>query len=241
MSERPEPARTWFLRGMRGMFSVPALILMISMAGYGVLCRESGLSFGQSVFTTAAIWALPSQLVLVGAIAAGASLPTATIGVALSAIRFVPMIAAWVPLVRSERVPRWRILAMSHFCSVTPWVFAMLRLPKVPAEARLVYFAGFALTLGAACTIITGAAYLLAGAMPPVIAALMFFLTPLYFVTALTASSRLAAERLALALGLVLGPVFRLSGLPLDLVWSGLIGGTLAYAGHRILRRRGAS
>jgi predicted branched-subunit amino acid permease len=97
------PVAIWALRGMRAVLSVPAAILLTSMAGYGVLCRESGLSFGQAIFSTAAIWALPSQVVLVSAIAKGASLPVAALGVALSAIRFVPMIASWVPLVRTER------------------------------------------------------------------------------------------------------------------------------------------
>ena len=74
--------------------------------------------------------------------------------------------------------------------------------------------------------------------MHPVVAGLLFFLTPIYFLTALTGSARLNAERLALAAGLVLGPLFHLSGLPLDLVWAGILGGTLAYAGHRVLARR---
>ena len=231
-------ARSWALRGMGAVISVPALILLTSMAGFGVLCRESGLTLGQAVFMTAAIWALPSQVVLVGAIAGGASLPAAAIGVALSAIRFVPMIASWVPMLKAERIPKWRIVLLSHSVAVTSWVIAALHLPKLPAEARFPYFVGFALTLTTAGTVITGLSYLIAGTLPPVLAGMLFFLTPIYFLTALSASARLHAERLALALGLGLGPLFRLFGLPLDLVWAGLVGGTLAYLGHRLLARR---
>lgn len=238
MSEGPDPAFVWVLRGVRGVVSVPTAILLASMAGFGVLCRESGLTFGQALFTTAVTWALPSQVVLVGAIAGGASLATAAIGVALSAIRFVPMVASWATLFPSGKTARWQLLALSHFVAVTSWVVAMLRLPKLPPEARLPYFTGFAVTLTTAGTLVTGASFLLAGALPPALAGLLFFLTPIYFLTALTASARLTAERLALAFGLALGPLFRLLGAPLDLVWAGLAGGTLAWLGHRLARRR---
>lgn len=232
------PARLWVLRGIGGIASVPVAILLVSLAGFGVLCREAGLTLGQAMFSTAAIWALPSQVVLVGAIASGASLAAAAIGVALSAVRFVPMIASWVPLVSAGKPAKWRILILAHFVAVTSWVVAALRLPKLPAEARLPYFTGFAVTLTTAGTIVTGLSYVLAGSLSPMLAGLLFFLTPIYFLTALTASARLAAERIALAAGLALGPLFRLSGLPLDLVWVGLIGGTLAYIGHHALARR---
>ncbi len=228
----------WVLRGMRGVVSAPAAILLLSMAGFGVLCREAGLSLGQAMFATAAIWALPSQVVLVGAIASGAALPTAALSVALSALRFVPMLASWVPMVRGARTQRWHLLVLSHFVAVTSWVVSALHLPKLPGEARLPYFAGFALTLTSAGTLVTGLSFALAGALPPILAGTLFFLTPIYFLTALTASARLHAERLALGAGLLLGPLFRLSGLPLDLVWAGLVGGSLAYIGHRILARR---
>jgi predicted branched-subunit amino acid permease len=237
MTERPDPAWLWALRGMRGVFSIPAAILLTSMAGFGVFCRESGLTLGQAVFTTGVIWALPSQVVLVGAIAAGASLATAAIGVALSAIRFVPMVAAWAPTIRTEHTRTWQLLALSHFVALTSWVVGALRMPRMPPEARIPWFAGFAVSLTATGTLVTAASYVLTGALPPVVTGLLFFLTPIYFLTALTASSRLLAERLALAAGLVLGPLFRLSGLPLDLVWAGLAGGTLAYLGARLARR----
>jgi predicted branched-subunit amino acid permease len=238
MTDHREPALLWALRGTRAILSVPAFILLTSMAGFGVLCREAGLSLGQAVFTTAAIWALPSQVVLVGAITGGASLATAAVGVALSAIRFVPMLAAWAPAVRTPQTPRWQVVVLSHFVAVTSWVVAMTRLPRLPPEARLPYFAGFAVTLTTTGTLVTGASFALAGTLPAILAGLLFFLTPIYFLTALSASARLTAERLALVFGLALGPLMRVIGLPLDLVWAGLAGGTLGWLGHRLARRR---
>lgn len=226
------------LRGAREVVSVPAAILLASMVGFGVLCRESGLTLGQAIFATAAIWALPSQIVLVGAIAGGASLPAAMLGVALSAVRLAPMTASWVSLIRTPATARWQLILLSHFVAVTAWVVAAMRLPKLPAEARLPYFTGFVTTLATSGTVVTALGFMLAGAVSPMVAGLLVFLTPIYFLVALTVSSRLLAERLALAAGLALGPLLRLAELPLDLVWSGLIGGTLAYAGHRAFAGR---
>jgi predicted branched-subunit amino acid permease len=233
-----KPRLGWFLDGMRAMLSVPAAILLLSMMGFGVLCRESGVSLGQAVFMTVAIWALPSQVVLVGAIASGATLPAAALSVALSAIRFVPMVASWVPMVRGPGTRRWQVLVLSHFLAVTSWVVSAMRLPHVPVEGRLSFFAGFAVTLTTTATLVTALSFLLAAALPPVLAGLLFFLTPLYFLFALSVPAKDVTERLALPLGLALGPLFRFLDLPLDLVWAGLVGGCLAFAGQRALTGR---
>src|SRR5918998_2297033 len=136
MDAAPDRTAVWALRGTRAVLSVPAAILLTSMAGFGVLCREAGLTLGQAVFMTAAIWALPSQVVLVGAIASGASIWAAAIGVALSAVRFVPMIASWVPMVRIASTPKWKIVVLAHFVAVMSLGVAGAPLPKKPAEGR---------------------------------------------------------------------------------------------------------
>jgi hypothetical protein len=41
-------------------------------------------------------------------------------------------------------------------------------------------------------------------------------------------------DRLALAFGLLLGPLLVYFRVELDLMWTGVIGGTLAYAVHRL-------
>ncbi len=228
----------WFARGTTGIASVPALILMVSFVGFGVLCRESGLSLGQAVFMTASIWALPSQVVLVGAVASGASLLVTAIAVALSAVRLTPMVAAWVPMVRQPDTPRWRLLALSHFVAITAWVWSFLKLPALPRAARIPYFSGFAVTLSICNIAVTAASYLLAAALPVEAAAALFFLTPIYFLTALSAAARIAAERYALAIGLALGPLLNWLDVGLDLLWAGLGGGTLAWLAGRLARHR---
>jgi predicted branched-subunit amino acid permease len=226
----------WFVRGTSGIASVPALILMVSFIGFGVLCRESGLTLGQSVFMTASVWALPSQVVLVGSVASGASLLVTAIAVSLSAVRLTPMVAAWVPMVRQPQTPRWRLLGLSHFVAITAWVWSFLKLPALPRAARIPYFAGFAVTLSICNIAVTAASYVLAGALPVEAAAALFFLTPIYFLTALSAAARIPAERYALAIGLVLGPLLSWLDVGLDLLWAGLGGGTLAWLAARLWR-----
>ena len=45
---------------------------------------------------------------------------------------------------------------------------------------------------------------------------------------------------LASYLGLTIGPVLAFSNVQFDLLWTGVIGGTLAYVLHRVQRTRGA-
>jgi predicted branched-subunit amino acid permease len=227
----------WFARGTSGITSTPALILMVTFIGFGALCRESGLTLGQAVFMTAFIWALPSQVVLVGSIASGASLLVTWIAVALSAVRLTPMVAAWVPMVRRPDTPRWQLLALSHFVAITAWVWSFLKLPTLPRSARIPYFAGFAVILSICNIAVTAISFLLAGALPVQAAAALFLLTPIYFLTALSAAARIPAERYALAIGLVLGPLLHWLDIGLDLLWAGLGGGTLAWLVGRMTRR----
>ena len=44
----------------------------------------------------------------------------------------------------------------------------------------------------------------------------------------------LMVDKVALVFGLVLGPVLTAMHLDLDLMWTGVVGGTLAYAVHRL-------
>jgi hypothetical protein len=47
-------------------------------------------------------------------------------------------------------------------------------------------------------------------------------------------NSRMLVDRLALAFGLMLGPLFAWWQLGLDLMWSGIAAGTAAYLAHRL-------
>jgi len=221
----------WFLRGACKIVSAPALILMATLVGYGGLAREAGLALGETLLGLALVWALPSLLVMVSGMLSGASLVACMLAVTLSAVRLLPMTMAFVPLVRNPDRPKWQLYFAAHFVAVTAWVFAMTRLPDMPRAVRLPYFLGFATTLVTACVVLVAIAYVSLAAFPPIVSGALFFMTPVYFMTALWAAGRHSADRLAMVFGLVLGPVFHILEPQFDVLWAGLAGGSLAYAG----------
>ena len=81
-------------------------------------------------------------------------------------------------------------------------------------------------------------AYLLLDVFPPIVAGALFFMTPVYFMTALWAAARHHVDKIALLAGIALGPLFYLIEPEFDVLWAGLIGGSLAYVGGKWAVRR---
>ncbi|MEJ8476742.1 AzlC family ABC transporter permease [Roseibium algae] len=232
------PGRVWFFRGSRAAVSIPALILTAAFVGYAGLARGSGLSLAETLLMTGMVWALPSIVVLTGAISSGLGLVPAAIAVALASVRLMPMTMALVPLVKVEgKTKRWQLLYISHFVAITAWVYGMRNLPNLPREGRLPFFAGFGTTVTSFVFCMTGIAYMLVERMPPVLAGALFLLTPIYFVCSLWSASKISADKAAMIIGLLLGPLFYIYLPGLDLLWTGLVGGTIAYLITRYMRR----
>ncbi|MES0809177.1 AzlC family ABC transporter permease [Roseibium sp. SCPC15] len=232
------PGRVWMFRGAQAAMSIPALILTAAFIGYAGLARESGLSLAETLAMTGLIWALPSIVVLTGALNSGMGLIPAAIAVALASVRLMPMTIAFLPLVKIPgKTKTWQLLIASHFVAVTAWVFAMKNLPDYPKEARLPFFVGFGSALTGFVFCMTGIAYLVVERMPDVVAGALVLLTPVYFLCSLWGAAQLNADKVAMAAGLVLGPIVFLVAPGLDLLWTGLIGGTAAYFGTRLMRR----
>ncbi len=239
LSNSPVTGSGWMLRGARAAVSIPALILTAAFVGYAGLARETGLSLAETLAMTGLIWALPSIVVLTGALSSGMGLIPAGIAVALASVRLMPMTMALMPLIKVPGKTRhWQLLLASHFVAVTAWVFAMKNLPDLPREGRLPFFVGFGSAVTGFVFCMTGISYLLVEQLPDLVAGALVLLTPVYFLCSLWGASRLSEDKVALVAGLVLGPVFFLNLPGLDLLWTGLAGGTLSYAGMRIVRRR---
>ena len=229
---------SWFLAGQRQFFSLPAAILMAAFIGFGGLAHASGVGLPETLFLVGFVWALPSMIVVVGAIQAGTPLLATMFAVALSAARLMPMTMSLIPILRGEKTPRWVLYALSHFVAVTAWVFGMTKLPDLPRAARAPYFAGFAVTLTVVNMGVAGASWWAAARLPPSAAAALVLLTPLYFVLSLwRAAARVPAERLALVFGVACAPVMHALAPSIDLLLTGLIGGTAAHlVGRRLVR-----
>ncbi|WP_295812879.1 AzlC family ABC transporter permease [uncultured Nitratireductor sp.] len=230
----------WYLRGVRRCFSIPGLVLVSAFIGFAGLAREAGLTLPQTVFMTGVVWALPAQVVLIGAVLAGNSLFAAAFAVALSSVRLAPMVVALTPEMRSKKTRPWVLYALSHFVAVTSWVLAMASFRNVPREMRTAYYTGLGSTLVFVNMGVVTVVFLLAERLPPPITAALFFLTPIYFLTSLWGSARERAGHVAMVLGLACGPVFHILVPGFDLLAAGVLAGLVAYLWHRMRRKREA-
>ena len=173
-------------------------------------------------------------MILVSTLGAAASLFEVAVAVGLSGVRLLPMVVSMLPMLKDPAVRSWKLVLPAHFTAVSIWVEALRLLPTVPPEGRISFING----LGTGYTVCAAAAtlvgYYLAAEMPTLISAALLFLTPLAFLMSTVRNARMLVDRLALGLGLVLGPLFAHWQIGLDLMWSGIVGGTAAYAMHRV-------
>lgn len=234
----PATPAGWFLEGMKGIVSLPGFILMTAYAGFTALAFQSGLTRGEAAFMTLAVWALPSQLIIVGAVTSGMGVLAAFAAVSLASIRMMPMVAALIPEVKSRKTSSILLLLLSHFVAITAWVYTLKRTDGIPREGRLAFFAGFGVTLTAVNALLVFSLYGVVSSLPPIAAGTLYFLTPMYFVMSIWDSARERVVYWALCAGLVMTPVSHWLAPRFDLLVTGLVAGTAVYAAERSLRKR---
>ncbi|MCH9013668.1 MAG: AzlC family ABC transporter permease, partial [Proteobacteria bacterium] len=122
---------------------LPALVLVISLMGFGSLCRESGLGLDFTLVQLATMWALPGQIAFVELYVTGNSMFAIVLAVAMANARFMPRTATLMPLLRpGMRRPAW-LYAMAHLVSFNAWVWVLRRCPELPPQRRAAYYMGF--------------------------------------------------------------------------------------------------
>lgn len=230
--------RTGYLAGVRRAFSLPGLVLFCSFFGFGAFARATGFSMGEAVFTSGFVWALPGQVVLFSALTDGAQLAGAFVAVTLTAVRLLPLTVAILPLMRRDRQSWLAQYFLAHFVAVTVWVESMRRFPDLERSQRAPFFLGIALTVVPLNLLATALGHTASAAVPHALAAGLLFLTPIYFVLSMTSAARARADHIAMVAGLALGPVFYELAPGLDLLWTGLVGGTAAWLLGRALESR---
>src|SRR5262245_40753350 len=137
MSRSPSPHRA----ALRAAFSLPGLVLLGSMVGFGGFAHGADWTLVDTMLSTAIIWALPAQVILVGSLASGTGILAALVAVSLSSVRFVPMVCSILPMIRHPKSPKlWIEVAASHFCAQTVWVLTLLNAEKLPRDRRMVFY-----------------------------------------------------------------------------------------------------
>jgi predicted branched-subunit amino acid permease len=240
-SAPPGTATGAFLHGSRvAATSVFAFVIVFTYIGFGALAHDYGFSVGWAMLSTALQWAGPAQVILVTGLGPGAVAIETAVAVGLSSVRLLPIVVALLPMVRDRQRP-WQLVLPAHFMAVSVWVDAVRHAPGLPRAHRIPFCNGVGLTLMVLGTIATGVGYYLQAALPMLFGAAAMFITPISFLVSTARNARLLLEKAALALGLVIGPVLAFSGIGFDLLWTGVIAGTLAYLLHRWHRTRSAA
>jgi predicted branched-subunit amino acid permease len=208
----------------------------------GALAHEVGFSFWWMAMCTLLVWAAPAQVILISTLTT-ASLFEVALAVTLSSVRFLPMVAALLPTMRRPGVRQRHLLLPMHLTAISVWVEGMRLLPQMPIERRIAFYNGLGVGLMSGAIIGGGIGFVLAARLPPLLGAALLFFTPMAILMSSARNSRTLIDSLAFALGLVVGPVVAAQKIGLDLMWTGLIAGTIAYGVHRLreAKRKSAS
>jgi len=213
--------------------SVFSYVLFGTYIGIGALAHDFGFSVTWAFLSTLLVWAGPAQVILISTLGAGANLIEVAIAVGLSSVRLLPMVVSLMPMLKAPGTPAWKLLLPAHFTAVSIWVEALRLLPQQPRENRIPFCNGLGCGYGVTATTATVTGFHLAASLPPLMSAALLFLTPVAFLMSTLRNSRMLVDRLSLAFGLVLGPLFAYWQVGLDLMWSGIAGGTAAYLVNR--------
>jgi hypothetical protein len=227
------------LKGARGIASLPAIILMSAFVGFLRFCRRGRHSAWRNRVHDRHDLGLPAKVLLVGSILAGASLPAAFITVALSSIRLMPMVAALIPEIRTEKTPTWLSAVAVAFHRDHRLCFHHGAHPRRAARASRGLFRRLRHDghLGQ-YHVLVAVIYSTVANLPAMVAGALFFLTPVYFLTSIWASTRDRAGHIAMIIGLALGPLFHQVAPEFDILYAGVVGGTLAFFADRVWNRR---
>ena len=201
-----------FVRGLGLVVSVPSVVLFATALGFGALARDGGFDFGHAVFLSAIVFALPNQVVLIDQLMRGATFAGAALAVTLTAVRLMPMTVTLVPLFQGEQAAAaaggaGRALHRHLDLDRGPPPAAT----HCPSTLRLPFHLGVGVAM--ACMMLSGtiAGYLLVAGVPALVTAALLFMTPLYFILSLIATSRSAMDMAAVAIGCGLSPVLYLA------------------------------
>jgi predicted branched-subunit amino acid permease len=230
-----ESSAAVFFGGVKSaLTSVFFLVLAGTYVGMGALAHDFGFSSWWLALSTVLVWAAPAQVILMSALGAGSALIEAALAVSLSAIRLFPMVVALLPLLRGEGTRLRDLLLPAHFTSVSMWVESIRLLPGVPRERRIAFCNGLSVGYMSTAASFGFVGYYLAAELPPLLAGGLLFLTPMSFLLSTARNAKVMMDKLALVLGLLLGTILTATHVQLDLMWTGIGGGTLAYVVHRL-------
>jgi predicted branched-subunit amino acid permease len=229
--------RAALLDGVRVSLGAPSAVLAAGYLGFAALAKAAQFPLWAALLSTATIWALPGQLVMVEMSRAGAALAVTVIAVAFTAMRFLPMTVSFIPLVREPHHRPWQLYASAHVLAMTNWALCIGRVRRLPPGQRLPYFLGFAVSGWLVCIATTLVGYAMVDSFPPLVNRGLVMITVLYYTLILSNEHRDRLVMASLLLGAACGPLLTQVTPQWSILLAGLVGGSIAYLAFR--RRRG--
>jgi len=209
--------------------SLPAFILFFTMMGFGSLARGAGFDAGMAALASLLIWGLPGQLAMVELTRTGQGLIAIVFACSLANARFMPMVVAFIPTLARREVSLGRMLLDAQLLSINSWAMCMREFPRVEAGYRHRYYVVFASSILSAAVAGTLLGYHGAVLLPASMVLGLIFVSPLFFALVLSAVPG-RAERLSMLLGCATIPVAHYFWPAVDLLITGVIGGSLGFA-----------
>jgi predicted branched-subunit amino acid permease len=154
----------------------------------------------------------------------------------VSGARLLPMVLSLLPLIRAPHTRNRDLIVPAQLTAVSMWIESQRLLPSLPRDTRIPFSIGLGIGFMTAAHVGTLIGYHLATSFPPLLTAALLFLTPISFLISTVRNCRLISDWLSLVFGLLVAPLLVWWNVGLDLIWTGIIGGSLAYAFHRLGR-----
>jgi predicted branched-subunit amino acid permease len=239
LDPQPRSATAAFFAGVAAAWrSVLAYVLIGTYVGIAALAHDFGFSLWWVVASTLLVWAGPAQVILISALGVGATPVETALAVGLSSARLLPMVISLLPLIKTPQTRGRELVLPAHLTAISMWIESLRLLPTWPRATRIPFANGLGVGFMLAAQAGTVIGFYLAAALPPILTAGLLFLTPMSFLISTTRNCRLVSDWLALGLGIVLGPVLAAWHVGLDLLWTGIVAGTVAYGVGRLRRAR---
>ncbi|MEM8647576.1 MAG: AzlC family ABC transporter permease, partial [Pseudomonadota bacterium] len=136
-----------FWQGATGVFSLAGVVLCASFLGFGALVRGMGFEVWPAVVTTAVIWALPGQVVLLTLVTEGAGLLATALAVSFTAVRLLPMVTLVLAKAALPGAGKTPLYFLAHFIAVTLWVLTEQKVVQMERARRLPWLTGLGCSL----------------------------------------------------------------------------------------------
>ena len=215
-------------KAMLDALSLPAFILFFTMMGFGSLARGAGFGADMAAIATLLIWGLPGQLAMVELTVTGQGIVAIVFACSLANARFLPMVVSFVPAMTRGRANLLGRSLDAQLLSINSWAMCLREFPNIDACFRHRYYVTFASCIIMAAVIGTLFGYHGAVLLPAAVVLGLIFVSPLFFALVLSAVPG-RAQRFSMVLGCATIPVANFLLPSVDLLITGLIGGSLGF------------